>query len=61
MKSLYEIMSKGYEMPHKFSFITLEEFCEINNLDENSLTEEQINFFMITMVNPVDYQQVDMI
>lgn len=45
MKSLYEIMSKGYEMPHKFSFITLEEFCELNNLDENTLTEEQINFF----------------
>ena len=45
MKSIYEIISKGYEMPHKFSFITLEEFCELNNLDENSLTEEQINFF----------------
>ena len=31
-----------YKMPHKFSFITLEEFCELNNIRESELTDDQI-------------------
>ena len=34
-----------YEMPHKFSFITLEEFCELNGISEDELTDNQINYF----------------
>ena len=34
-----------YKMPHKFSFITLEEFCELNNIRESELTDDQIKFF----------------
>ena len=46
MISLKDKISKGnYILPHKFSFITLEEFCELNNIDENNITEQQINYF----------------
>jgi hypothetical protein len=46
MISLRDKISKGnYILPHKFSFITLEEFCELNNIDENNITEQQINYF----------------
>ena len=34
-----------YRMPHKFSFITLEEFCELNNILEDNISDEQIEFF----------------
>lgn len=34
-----------YEMPDDYSFITLEEFCELNGLIEEELTDNQINYF----------------
>lgn len=34
-----------YEMPDEYSFITLEEFCELNGLIEEELTDNQINYF----------------
>ena len=34
-----------YEMPDEYSFITLEEFCELNGLIEDELTDNQINYF----------------
>lgn len=39
------ISPKIYKMPHKFSFITLEEFCELNGIPEDELTDNQINYF----------------
>lgn len=39
------ISPKTYKMPHKFSFITLEEFCELNGIPEDELTDNQINYF----------------
>ena len=39
------ISTERYEMPHKFSFITLEEFCELNGISEEELTDNQINYF----------------
>ena len=35
----------SYKMPHKFSFITLEEFCDLNDILEDDLTDEQITYF----------------
>ena len=34
-----------YHMPHKFSFITLEEFCELNSILEDDLTDYHITYF----------------
>lgn len=34
-----------YEMPDEYSFITLEEFCELNGIPEEELTDNQINYF----------------
>lgn len=47
MKTLKEhlIDTDNYLMPHKFSFITLEEFCILNNIDENNITDKQIDYF----------------
>ena len=46
MKTLKEHLNyKSYLIPHKFSFITLEEFCELNNIDENNISDEQIEYF----------------
>lgn len=39
------ILPEIYKMPHKFSFITLEEFCELNGIYEDELTDNQINYF----------------
>ena len=39
------ISPETYKMPHKFSFITLEEFCELNDIPEDELTDNQINYF----------------
>ena len=44
MKNLTDYI-KEYKMPHKFSFITLEEFCELNDIDENELTDSHIEYF----------------
>ena len=42
----YDVIEcEHYEMPHKFSFITLEEFCELNGIPEDELTDNQINYF----------------
>lgn len=35
----------SYKMPHKFSFITLEEFCDLNYILEDDLTDEHITYF----------------
>ena len=47
MKDIVDVLNNGnkYKMPHKFSFITLEEFCELNNIQESELTDDQIKFF----------------
>ena len=46
MKTLKEqLTNKSYLIPHKFSFITLEEFCELNNINENNISNEQIEYF----------------
>lgn len=46
MKSIYDIIQDiQYVLPHKFSFITLEEFCELNNILEDNISDEQIEFF----------------
>ena len=42
---LKETLCKQYNMPHKYSFITLEEFCELNNISEDNITDEQVNYF----------------
>ena len=34
-----------YELPYKFSYITLEEFCELNGIIEEYITKDQINYF----------------
>ena len=39
------IEHERYEMPDEYSFITLEEFCELNGLIEEDLTDNQINYF----------------
>jgi hypothetical protein len=39
------IERERYEMPDEYSFITLEEFCELNGLIEEELTDNQINYF----------------
>ena len=39
------IKHERYEMPDIYSFITLEEFCELNGLIEEELTDYQINYF----------------
>ena len=39
------IKHERYEMPDEYSFITLEEFCELNGLIEEELTDNQINYF----------------
>lgn len=53
MKSISEIILENskkdngieYIMPHKFSFITLEEFCELNDIDEDEISDSQISYF----------------
>lgn len=47
MKDIVDVFKNEnkYKMPHKFSFITLEEFCELNNIQESELTDDQIKFF----------------
>ena len=46
MISLKDKILKGdYIIPHKFSFITLEEFCELNNISESTITDSQISYF----------------
>lgn len=44
MKNIIDYI-KEYKMPHKFSCITLEEFCELNDIDENELTDYHIDYF----------------
>lgn len=34
-----------YRMPNKFSFRTMEEFCDLNNLDIDNMSEDVVNFF----------------
>lgn len=53
MKSISEIILENskkdngikYIMPHKFSFITLEEFCELNCINESQISDSQISYF----------------
>ena len=47
MKSLKEAITNKnkYILPHRFSFITLEEFCELNSICEDNLTDSQIEYF----------------
>lgn len=48
MKSIEEYITKissKYKLPDKYGFRTLDEFCDINNIDINNITEEQVNFY----------------
>lgn len=45
MKKLSDIIKERYHTPHKFSLITLEDFCEINEINEEELTKSQIDYF----------------
>lgn len=48
MKSIEEFIKESaskYKLPDKNGFRTLEEFCDINNIDINNITEEQIDFY----------------
>lgn len=45
MKRLKETITNKYILPHRFSFITLEEFCELNSIYEDNLTDNQIEYF----------------
>ena len=37
--------SRHYSMPYRYSIRTMEEFCDINDIDIDNITEEQIEYF----------------
>lgn len=37
--------SKYYDMPYRYSIRTMEEFCDINDIDIDNITEEQVEYF----------------
>lgn len=46
MKNLKDILlSKHYKLPKYCGYNTLEEFCDINNIDINYITENQLNYY----------------
>lgn len=68
MKTLRETLSSSvsstptYNIPHRYSIKTLEEFCDINHMDIDNITEEQIEYFYNTFniwglpTRPGDYR-----
>ena len=44
MKSIKDYI-KSYKKPEKWGLWTFEEFCDINNLNESDITDDDINYF----------------
>lgn len=45
MKNLKECLTTFFKKPERFGLWTLEEFCDINSLDINNLSDSQIDYF----------------
>ena len=47
MKNLKQFIKKniGYELPYKYGFRTFEEFLDINNLNENNINEDILEYY----------------
>ena len=50
MKPLNEFITI-YKKPERWGLWTFEEFCDVNNLDENTITDDAIDFYYSTLYN----------
>lgn len=50
MRSLNEFITI-YKKPERWGLWTFEEFCDVNNLDENTITDDAIDFYYSTLYN----------